>query len=115
MKYMKDFVEHFSDKPAFNVNEVKLFSENRQASEGYHKTLIQNLLKSGRIFKITRGAYTFYEEVQFVGFAYQPFYYGLEDALSLRDLWEQGTNPGCIDPSKSVDRSETIRGTQLLD
>ena len=100
MKFMKQFIEEFSKKPAFGIDEVKTFIRRRKASEGYHKLLIQNLLKSGRIYKITRGAYTFYDEVQYVGFAFPPFYYGLEDALSLRGLWEQETNPVIITPRK---------------
>jgi hypothetical protein len=62
------------------------------------------LLRSGRIYKITRGSYTFYDEVQYAGFAFQPFYYGLEDALSLLGLWKQETNPVIITPGKSEER-----------
>ena len=81
MKYMKQFTEEFSKKPAFVIGEVKSFLDRRNASEGYYRLLIQNMIKSNRIHKITRGAYTFHDEVQYVGFAFQPFYYGLEDAI----------------------------------
>ena len=30
------------------------------------------------------------------GFSYSPFYYGLQEALSFRNLWEQETNPVII-------------------
>ena len=100
MKYMKQFTEEFSRKPAFVIDEVKSFLHRRNASDGYYKLLVQNLLKSNRIHKITRGAYSFYDEVQYAGFAFQPFYYGLEDALSLRGLWEQETNPVIVTPRK---------------
>lgn len=100
MKFMKEFIHAFSNRPAFEVSDVKLFLQRRNASNGYHKLLIQNMLKSGRIHKITKGAYTFYDEVQFTGFAFLPFYYGLEDALSLRGFWEQETNPVIITPRK---------------
>ena len=100
MKFMKQFTEEFSKKPAFVIGEVKSFLGRRNASEGYYRLLIQNMIKSSRIHKITRGAYTFHDEVQYVGFAFQPFYYGLEDALSLRGLWEQETNPVIITPRK---------------
>ena len=100
MKFMKQFTEEFSNKPAFGTEEVRAFLKRRSASGGYHKLLIQNMLKSGRIYKITKGAYTFYDEVQYAGFAFYPFYYGLEDALSLRGLWEQETNPVIITPRK---------------
>ncbi len=100
MKFMKWFIEEFSNKPAFGIDEVKAFLRRRNASEGYHKLLIQNMIKSGRIYKITRGVYTFHDEVQYAGFAFTPFYYGLEDALSLLGLWEQETNPVIITPRK---------------
>ena len=100
MKFMKQLTENFSKKPAFLIDEVKLFLDRRNASEGYYKLLIHNLLKSNRIYKITRGAYTFRDEVQYSGFAFHPFYYGLEDALTLRGLWEQETKPVVITPRK---------------
>ena len=64
MKFMRQFTENFSKKPAFLIDEVKLFLDRRNASEGYYKLLIQNLLKSNRIHKITMGAYTFHDVVQ---------------------------------------------------
>ena len=38
-------------------------------------------------------------EITVVGFAFRPFYYGLENALTIRHLWEQGTNPIIITPN----------------
>ena len=49
---------------AFVIGEVKSFLYRRNASEGYYRLLIQNMIKSSRIHKITRGAYTFHDEVQ---------------------------------------------------
>jgi len=57
-------------------------------------------VKQGELFPITKGVYTFRQEMQTVGFAFQPFYYGLQDALSLRNLWEQETAPVVITPRR---------------
>ena len=100
MKYMKSFIAHFSSNPAFNSQDAMRFLQNRGASAGYHKLVITNLLKEGKIHKITRGSYTFQDDVQYAGFAFRPFYYGLEDALSLLGLWEQETNPVILTPKK---------------
>ncbi len=100
MKFMKEFLEYFSSKPTFSSDEARNFFSFRQGPGGYYKTVINNLIKSGRIYRITRGHYSFFDEVQFTGFAYKPFYYGLQDALSLLDLWEQETNPVIITPRK---------------
>lgn len=95
---MKEFNQHFSSKPAFTSAESRHFVVSRGASKGYYKLMLHNLVESGRIRRITKGAYTFYDEVQYVGFAYRPFYYGLEDALSLRGIWNQQTNPVVVTP-----------------
>lgn len=114
MKYMKYVITHFSSKQAFNANELKIFLKNRGVSNSYYKIVIQNLLKSGRIFKITRGSYTFHEEAQYVGYAFKPFYYGLEDALSLRGIWEQETNPVVITPRKVRNGIRQFEGRNYL-
>ena len=56
MKFMKQFTEEFSKKPAFAIGEVKSCLGRRNASEGYYRLLIQNMIKSSRIHKITRGS-----------------------------------------------------------
>lgn len=76
--------------------------------------LLENLYRSGRIYRITRGYYTFYEEVQFVGFAFSPFYYGLEDALSLLNLWEQETNPVVITSRRVRSGVREFRGRNYV-
>jgi len=100
MKYMKEFRSHFSNKPAFKAKEADLFLRNRGGSRGYHKLVIHNLLSRGEIYKITKGAYTFHGDAQMVGFGFSPFYYGLEEALSIRNLWDQETNSVVITPRK---------------
>ena len=98
MKYMREFRSYFMKKPAFTAREVELFLENRESSPGYYKLVIHNLLSRREIYRITRGVYTFQEDAQMSGFGFSPFYYGLEDALSLRNVWEQETNPVVITP-----------------
>ena len=91
MKFMKEFIGYFQSKPAFSSSEARNFFSFRGGPKGYYKTVINNLIRSGKLHRITRGHYTFHEEAQFAGFAFMPFYYGLQDGLSLRNLWEQET------------------------
>jgi hypothetical protein len=100
MKYLKEFRSYFKSKPAFTAREAKLFFLNRKDSSDYYKLVIHNMLSRKEIFRITKGTYTFQGEAQMVGFGFVPFYYGLEDALSLRNLWEQETNSVVITPRK---------------
>ena len=43
-----------------------------------------------------------------------PFYYGLQDALSLRNLWEQETNPVIITPRKVRSGLRTFEGRNYI-
>lgn len=114
MKFMKEFIENFSRQPAFSSSEARNFFSFRNGPKGYYKTAVNNLIMSGRLRRITRGHYTFHDEVQFVGFAFKPFYYGLEDALSLRNLWEQETNPVIITPRKVRSGLRTFEGRNYV-
>jgi predicted transcriptional regulator of viral defense system len=91
MKYVNDIRERFSSPnfPIFKARELRTMG----VGAGYSKRLVHMLLSKKEITRITRGVYTFHDNLNVVGFAFAPFYYGLEDALRIRGLSEQGTNP----------------------
>jgi len=99
MTYAKEIEDEFRKSPAFTMNDVKKIIHER-TSNAYLKLLLYNLVKKGRLNRITKSTYTYNEDVEAVGFAFRPFYYGLQEALSLRNLWEQETNPVIITPKK---------------
>lgn len=51
------------------------------------------LAKRGEARRITRGYYTVHEDPALLVHCLKPAYLGLQDAMSLRDLWEQETVP----------------------
>ena len=100
MRYMERFKERFSSRPVFSITDASLFLTGLGASKGYVYLLISNLLKKGLIKKIKRGVYTFHDDPTLSGFAFSPSYHGLQDALSLLDLWDQETNTVLMTPLK---------------
>lgn len=94
MKYIEYVKREFSrpEFPAFTVADVRLSLEGKGLSDAYLNLMLHNLFKSGKAWKITRGIYTFHNDVAVVGFAYRPFYYGMESALALRGFSDQGVN-----------------------
>ncbi len=114
MKFMKEFISQFSSKPVFSSYEARNFFRFRHGPEGYYKLVLNNLVRSGRIYRITRGQYSFYDEIQYVGFAFKPFYYGLQDALSIRNIWEQETNPVIITPRRVRSGIRIFQGRNYL-
>ncbi|MFH1106448.1 MAG: hypothetical protein V1787_00980 [Candidatus Micrarchaeota archaeon] len=91
MRYPAVLEKAFSDRPCFTLAEARRVLQG--ASAGYARLLLHNLAMRGRLHRITKSAYSFKDEPQVVGFAFPPFYYGLQDALSLHGAWEQETNP----------------------
>lgn len=99
MKYINEIRKEFnsSNFPVFKIQDIKTILGIKGASDAYIRLLVYNMLKRGEIIRITRGIYTFHiDEATVAGFAYLPFYYGLEDALSERGISLQGTNPFII-------------------
>ncbi|WMT50784.1 MAG: hypothetical protein RE471_07340 [Ferroplasma sp.] len=98
MKYMEQFFDTFQGKYIFSANDVKRFLSFRKANRGYYKIFLYKLIKEKKIHKIRFGYYSFYDDIVLTGFSYYPFYYGLENALSILKFWEQETNPIIITP-----------------
>ncbi len=103
MKYTAYIREHFNDpkSPVVEFRELKTVLGLKKISQGYLKRLVSYLIKKGELKHISKGVYTFHDDIAVVGFAYRPFYYGLENALTIRKISEQGTNPVII-TTKSV-------------
>ncbi len=87
--------EKFGTKqfPVFTLTDMRVLLNETGVSKRYLKIIINKMLKRGGLKRIRKGVYTFDDDITVVGFAYRPFYYGMEDALSYRNLWTQAANP----------------------
>ncbi len=94
MKYIQKLKSTFDNNeyPVFSIRDIKFLLNSSKISNEYLYLMIHNMLKKDNIAKITRGIYTFHNEIAVAGFAFEPFYYGLECALWLRGISGQGTN-----------------------
>ncbi|MCI0503074.1 type IV toxin-antitoxin system AbiEi family antitoxin domain-containing protein [Candidatus Micrarchaeota archaeon] len=114
MKYLKQIRAGFGRRVSFTSKDLRLYLSESGISRAYLHLLLHNLMKSGELKRITRGVYTFREEAEAVGFGFSPFYYGLQEALSLRNLWEQETNPVVITPKKARPGVRSFLGTNYV-
>jgi len=114
MKYLKEVRERFGKAAAFTISDLSIILKPRGISKAYLHLLVHNLLAKGEIRKITRGIYTFRDDAEVVGFGFRPFYYGLQEALSLRGLWEQESNPVVITPRKVRAGSRVFAGANFV-
>lgn len=114
MKYSGEVRTHFRNSAAFTISDIRIFLKEKNIGRGYLYQLVHNLLKKGELKRITRGAYTFRSDAAVVGFGFRPFYYGLQDALSLRNLWTQETMPVIITPRKVRSGRRIFQGANYI-
>lgn len=113
MKYKKQLYDNFKKSKVFSLRDVRILFNDKGISKNYSKVLMSNLLKEKNIYKITNGKYTFQEDIMCVGFAFSPFYYGLQEALSLYNLHEQETNAIIITTNKIKPGIREIMNTNV--
>lgn len=113
MKYKKQLYDNFKKSKVFSLRDVRILFNNKNISKDYSKNLMSNLIKEKKIHKITNGKYTFQEEIMCIGFAFSPFYYGLQEALSLHNLHEQETNAIIITTNKIKPGIREIMNTNV--
>ncbi|MCJ7816270.1 MAG: hypothetical protein MUP55_00285 [Candidatus Aenigmarchaeota archaeon] len=89
MKRLDKIKEYAKRTPAFDTKSVVRLAGDKD----YAYLLLNRLLKTGQIKRITRGYYTIHEEPSLIAYCLKPAYLGLQDAMSLHNLWEQETNP----------------------
>jgi len=98
-KYQKKIRELFNKSPVVSFDSIKRITKRNKDSQ-YSKQLIRNLMLKGKVKKLTKGFYTLYEDPSLNVFCFQPAYLGLQDALSMDNLWEQETIPIIITSRK---------------
>ncbi len=112
IKYIKEIREFFRESPVVNINSLKKYLKKKD--KRYIYLLINNLLKKGEIRKITKGYYTTREDTSLIVFCFKPAYLGLQDALSIYNLWEQETNPVVITVKKARQGIRKVFGNNTV-
>jgi len=114
MNYAKRLEQEFGKKLVFSKSDAKKLFYKDKISNGYLDLLLCNLVKQDKLIRIRNGSYSFNRDIMVSGFAYSPFYYGLEEALSLRNLHEQETNPIIITVNKVKPGLKQVQGNNIL-
>lgn len=109
-KYLTKINELFARSLVVYNSSIQKYVKNRQ----YCKQLVHALLKKGKIKRLSKGCYTIHDVPQLVVFCFKPAYFGLQDALSQHNLWEQETIPVIITTKKTRTGIRNILGLNVL-
>ena len=96
--------------PVFRPRDVELIVKDR----GYAHLLLHNLVGSGRLVRYFRGWYGLRDDPTLSVFTFKPAYLGLQEALSIRELWEQETVPVVITTLRVRTGIRSVAGGNLL-
>ncbi len=92
VKYLDKIREFFKESPVVDIGSLRRFLGRKQ-NKDYIYTVVNNLIKRKEIEVLTKGYYTIHDEISLIVFCFKPSYLGLQDAMSLHNLWEQETVP----------------------
>lgn len=112
IKYINNIREFFKKSPVVDINSLKKFITKK--NKDYMYLIINNLLKKDEIKKLTRGFYTIHDDTSLAVFCFKPSYLGLQDALSIHNLWEQETNSVIITVKKVRQGVRTVFGKNVI-
>lgn len=106
-----DKVREFARKtPAFSARDVGLMVGDR----AYAALMLHNLEKRGQVHRIKKGWYSLAEDPIVSVYAFRPSYLGLQEALTLRNLWEQETNVVLVTPLKVRPGVRSVMGSSVI-
>ena len=114
MKYESAFIEFFEKQNIFVTDDARRFLSRLGAGESYIRLMLHNLVRSGQLHRIGKGAYTFQRNEAIIGFRFRPFYYGLQYALTIRRIWTQQSVPVIITRSKANPGVREIMGIKVI-
>lgn len=114
MNALKRVRTQFVRVPSFTLRDVRLLLSKEGKHPGYAKLLLQGLEKKGEIYRLSKGTYTLHEDVQLAGLGFQPYYYGLQNALSLHGVGTQETNPVVVTPRKARPGVRSFYGVNFV-
>jgi predicted transcriptional regulator of viral defense system len=99
-KHQKKINSLFEKSPIVSFSSISRIIRDKKKIKQYSKQLIRNLLLKGEIKRLTKGYYTQHDDPSLAVFCFKPSYLGLQDALSVHNLWEQETVPVIITSRK---------------
>lgn len=113
-KYVSEVLNFFKKTPVVSSKDIRLIVNKKKTKKSYLYLFIHNLIKSGKIKRITKGFYTIHDDPTFAVFCFKPAYIGLQDSLSIHKLWEQESNVVIITGKKVRNGIRDILDSNVL-
>jgi predicted transcriptional regulator of viral defense system len=111
-KYLRKIQGLFEKSPVVSYSSIERIVKDKKNTE-YTKQLVRNLILGGKVRRLTKGFYTLHDSPELGVFCFKPAYLGLQDSLSVHDLWEQETIPIIVTSRKIRQGTRQILGMNV--
>ena len=102
-------------KELFNQSQVvSLASLKKIVPQNYLKLLLNNLIKKQKIYRLTKGFYSKSDDPTLLVYCIKPSYLGLQEALSIHNIWEQETITVLVTPTKVRIGIRELHNTHII-
>lgn len=114
-RYQKEVELLFQKSPVVDFKSIErlVHAKNKNVKQ-YTKLLVSNLLLHNKIKRLTKGYYSLVDDPSLLVFCMKPAYLGLQDALSVHNLWEQETISVIVTTQKVRQGIRQVFGTNVL-
>ena len=109
MKQVDLIREHARKTPVFSSGSVVRMI----GDSGYSYLLLNHLVRRGEIKRLTKGYYTIHDDPSLLVYCMKPAYLGLQDAMSLNNIWEQETGPVILTAKKIRPGTRKVLGSNV--
>lgn len=109
-KHLSKILDLFEKSPVVSHSTI----QKQVHDKGYAKQIVHSLIRKGSIKRLAKGYYTMHDNPQLIAFCLKPAYFGLQDALSLHNLWEQETIPVLVTSRKVRAGMRKVMGVNVL-
>lgn len=114
-KYQEEIETLFKKSHVVDFSSIeRIVHAKNKNTKNYTKLLARNLVQQKRIHRITKGYYTIHDDPALLVFCLKPAYLGLQDALSIYNLWKQETIPIIITTMNARQGIRNVFGTNVL-
>ncbi len=108
-KYRNAVIALTRKTPVVTVDSVR-----KIAGGPYVHLLLHTMVKKGELHRITKGCYSHIDDPTMAVFCFQPAYLGLQNAMSIHNIWEQETNAVILTTKRIREGTREILGNNVL-
>lgn len=108
----KDIIRNFfRQTPVVNINSLK---RRINGKSNYASLMLNQMVKKKEVYRLTRGFYSLHNDPTLAVFCFKPAYLGLQEALSIHNLWEQETNTVILTTKTVREGIRNIAGNKVI-